>query len=76
VVTADALVGPTVAAVDPAELDKLFLDLAGGDLHIKPGAAVFNDVAVRQVGDPLTDVDRQPRPLGGGALDWAGADRP
>lgn len=76
VVTADALVGPTVAAVDPAELDKLFLDLAGGDLHIKPGAAVFNNVAAREVGDPLTDVDRQPRPLGAGALDWAGADRP
>lgn len=76
VVTAKSLSGPTVPQIADVDVGPLFIDFNGGDLHIKPGAKVLNEAARRQLDDSLTDFDRQPRPLGEGTLDWAGADRP
>lgn len=76
VVTAMELLGSTVEQIPSSDVGSLFVDYVGNDLHVVNGAKVLNGYAVRQVGDSLTDIDRQPRPLGEGAVDWAGADRP
>ncbi len=76
VVTAKSLSGPTAPQIADVDVGPLFIDFNGGDLHVKPGAKVLSEAAQRQLGDSLTDFDRQPRPLGEGTFDWAGADRP
>jgi hypothetical protein len=76
VVTDPLLAARSVVVVQDIEVPSLFVNWMGDDLHVKPGAAPLSEVAVRMAGDPTTDLDREPRPLAIGALDWAGADRP
>ncbi len=64
----------------PADFDDLpaiFVDATpfGGDWHVLPGS-IPDGVAVHQAGDPLQDIDRDPRPTMAGASDYAGADVP
>ncbi len=47
----------------------------GADWHVLPGS-IPEGVAVRQAGDPIIDIDGDPRPMMAGANDWAGADVP
>lgn len=47
------------------------------DFHLQnQGVTVFADIATWQAGDPLVDIDEQPRPGIRGASDHAGADVP
>lgn len=76
VVTDVAFQGATVTVIAQGEVAPLFVDWLGGDLHVLPSATVLDGVASREAGDPVTDLDREVRPLTIGASDWAGADRP
>lgn len=51
-----------------------FVAPGAGDFHLAPGHP-FDDVAQWQPGDPLVDLDGDPRPSRPGAADVAGADR-
>lgn len=47
------------------------------DLHLSPnGAMVFANLAQWTTGDPLTDIDGDPRPASDGSPDYPGADVP
>lgn len=76
VVTDVAFDGATVAVIAQGQVAPLFVDWLGGDLHVLPTATALDGVASREAGDPVTDLDREMRPLAIGASDWAGADRP
>lgn len=46
------------------------------DFHVLPGAPIVTDLAVWAEGDPVDDIDGDPRPAEDGAMDFAGADVP
>ncbi|MBL9101184.1 MAG: hypothetical protein JNL82_09510 [Myxococcales bacterium] len=75
-VTYDPLVGPGTTSLTSAAAENLFIAFDAGDLHVKPGAPLVSSTAIREAGDPWTDIDGDPRPLAVGAMDWAGADVP
>ena len=57
--------------------DAWFVDYANEDFHLEnDGPDVFADIAQWQPGDPLVDIDGDPRPNIEGSSDHAGADRP
>ena len=61
----------------PAMPADWFMSYAAGDFHLAAeGLTVFADVALWQTGDPLTDIDGDPRPAVDGTPDYAGADVP
>lgn len=74
-VTADSL-GPDATIISSDEAADLFIAFETGNLHVKPGSLLLSETAIREAGDPSTDIDGDPRPLTIGALDWAGADVP
>ena len=52
-----------------------FVDFSGGDYHLSGMHPVdINNAALWQTGDPLTDIDGDPRPDTDGSQDFAGAD--
>jgi hypothetical protein len=53
-----------------------FSDFDAGDFHLNTAPAALATTAQWQTGDPLTDIDGQPRPNTDGAMDYAGADLP
>lgn len=54
-----------------------FMDFFQGDLHLDDeGEQAFGGVALRQAGDPMIDIDGDPRPGVDGTPDYAGADVP
>jgi hypothetical protein len=54
-----------------------FVSTPAANYHLTPeGAATFADYAVWNTGDPLTDIDGDPRPGVDGAPDFPGADVP
>ena len=54
-----------------------FVNYSTGDFHLNPSyAGTFAGIAQWQPGDPLTDLDGDPRPAIDGASDYAGADIP
>ena len=54
-----------------------FNGYATGDFSLTPsGAMTFADVALWSTGDPLTDIDGEPRPVVDASPDYAGADVP
>jgi hypothetical protein len=56
--------------------DAWFKNLAQGDLHLTNQApVVLTSAAVWQEGDPLVDIDQDPRPAIEGEADYLGADR-
>jgi len=65
-------------AVGPVDTGAWFSDFAGGDLHLDLDATepMFAGVARWQAGDPITDIDGDPRPIVSGESDWCGADIP
>lgn len=75
-VTYDLLAGPGSTSLTSAEAANLFLAFDAGNLHVKPGSPLVSSTAIREAGDPWTDIDGDPRPLAVGAVDWAGADVP
>ncbi|HRI07641.1 MAG TPA: hypothetical protein PKW35_07475, partial [Nannocystaceae bacterium] len=76
VVTYCAFQGATFGVIARGGVAPLFVAWLGGDLHLLPSATGLDGVAAREAGDPVTDLDREVRPLTIGASDWAGADRP
>jgi hypothetical protein len=66
-------------AVGVVDTAAWFQDFTGGDLHLRSEAAtMFDGVAQWSPGDPVVDLDGDPRPTGedGDREDWAGADIP
>ena len=64
--------------VEAADMGSIFIDPTqgiGSDWHVLPGS-LPEDVAVHQAGDPVVDIDGDPRPVRVGAADYAGADVP
>jgi hypothetical protein len=54
-----------------------FVSLGASDFHLTPeGAAAFDGLGQWNTGDPLTDIDGDPRPGVDGAPDFPGADVP
>jgi hypothetical protein len=53
-----------------------FADYGGGDFHLATAPATIGNAAEWTMGDPLTDIDAEPRPALDGAPDAAGADVP
>lgn len=53
-----------------------FVDVNTGDFHLDTPPAAVSNTATWQAGDPLTDIDGDPRPSTEGAPDYAGADVP
>jgi hypothetical protein len=70
----DALGGADVVVLEDFVLG-WFVDGATGDFHLVRDT-LFEDVAVWEDGDPLVDLDGEPRPARDGAVDVAGADIP
>lgn len=63
--------------VDETIMADLFVDYTAGDFHLATGGAMtFADVAQWQTGDPITDIDGDPRPTVDLTPDFAGADIP
>jgi hypothetical protein len=66
-----------LGAVDETIMGGLFLSYGTGDYHLAAeGVTTFADVAHWTLGDPLTDIDGEPRPAVDGTADFAGADVP
>ena len=65
-------------AVGPVDTAAWFTNFAAGDLHLDLDATepMFAGVARWQTGDPITDIDGDPRPITSGDSDWCGADIP
>ena len=66
--------GDDNALFTPADLTAILAN--PGDLHIVPNAMTVDGLAVWRDGDPLSDIDHEPRPTEDGAADYAGADVP
>jgi len=57
--------------------EQWFVGYGAGNFHLQnDGLSLFADIAQWQPGDPLTDIDGDPRPTTAGAADYAGADVP
>ena len=67
--------GPDNVELDMSDTDFLFVDFAGGDLHIAD-VTWLAGVAQWRSGDPQTDIDGDARPMQDGAEDMPGADVP
>lgn len=76
IVTLDSLAGPGATTITDSEVANLFIAFDAGNLHVKPGSPLLSSAAIREPGDPQTDIDGDPRPLEVNAQDWAGADVP
>jgi len=73
----DAVVTDTTEAEAPAFMDDWFGSIDEGNLSLTAdGQAEFTDIATWREGDPLVDIDGDPRPNEEGASDFAGADVP
>lgn len=74
--TTDAFPGEGNQNVGSLDTD-YFVDYSSGNFHLSPSyAGLFAGIARWQPGDPLTDLDGDPRPSIDGASDYAGADIP
>jgi len=51
------------------------VDAPAGDFHLVPDT-LFETLGIREMGDPIVDLDGDPRPTEDGAVDVAGADVP
>ncbi len=74
----EAVFGEGNVAVGAVETGRWFEDYPAGDLHLRYDTLgmPFEDVAQWVQGDPLVDLDGDPRPGIAHASDWAGADIP
>jgi len=74
---AGATLSSSVTEADVGFMSSWFMSYGVGDFHLTAaGEAVFADVAQWQQGDPVTDIDGNPRPTTDSSLDYAGADVP
>ena len=53
-----------------------FVGIDTGDFHLDNPPAMLDTAAVWNTGDPVTDIDGNPRPVVDGTADYAGADVP
>lgn len=74
----EAVFGEGNVAVGAVDTGRWFENYPGGDLHLRYDTLgmPFEDVAQWVQGDPLVDLDGDPRPGVEQAQDWAGADIP
>ncbi len=74
----EAVFGEGNVAVGAVDTGRWFEDYPRGDLHLRRDAIgmPFEGVAVWSQGDPLVDIDGDPRPAVPDASDWVGADIP
>ncbi len=74
----EAVFGQGNVAVGAVETGRWFENYPSGDLHLRYDTfgMPFEDVAQWVKGDPLVDLDGDPRPGVDAAQDWAGADIP